>query len=537
MKRACVYVRVSTEKQAEKVSPEAQEQDGRAYCEKQGYTVVEVYRDIEKYRAGRGTVEPSATRRDRPRLNQMLADAKAGKFDVIIAWKHDRLYRGLSPMMYIFDRLKETEVEIELVKEVFDKRVAPILAWAAGEELEARRERTTMGMKGRLGQGKLVGGSGSPPYGYDYHQESGTYIINEIEADWVRKIFKWYIEDVSAKEIRRRLIAAGVPQKKNCVRRYIWHTAVIRQILKREYYVTGIFISKWAGQVFEVMIPPILDAETYQAALDRKARWKAHPAGKFRQTDQNGQFVHPIYTLAAGVLYCAACKVKMRVVRVKTKKGGHYDYYRCNNVIRRVSLPGCARQVRVNKIDAEVWGKIWRLVSEPGEFERALEKHIAALKAQETDAEGECKRLKRELEDLFIERRKYITWAGKEIIKQEDLEAQLFILNELELTLKRDLADSRLLIGNRAEQLLQLVSLFRDWVRIGHEAINLDPDTPEHVEAQFQARRRIIKGLVTRADVLSDKTVTVVAEIQFNETVLQEGVSVFTSEILTPQFE
>src|SRR3982750_2674337 len=44
-KRAAIYVRTSTERQAEKVSPEAQEADCKALCERQGYQVVEVYRD------------------------------------------------------------------------------------------------------------------------------------------------------------------------------------------------------------------------------------------------------------------------------------------------------------------------------------------------------------------------------------------------------------------------------------------------------------------------------------------------------------
>ena len=42
VKRAAIYVRVSTEKQADRVSPEAQEADCRALAERQGYTVTAV---------------------------------------------------------------------------------------------------------------------------------------------------------------------------------------------------------------------------------------------------------------------------------------------------------------------------------------------------------------------------------------------------------------------------------------------------------------------------------------------------------------
>jgi len=94
IKRAAIYIRVSSEKQADRVSPEAQEADCRALAEKQGYIVVAVYRDTTKYRVGKTLVEPSGTRADRPALRAMLSDARMGRFDVILAWREDRLYRG-----------------------------------------------------------------------------------------------------------------------------------------------------------------------------------------------------------------------------------------------------------------------------------------------------------------------------------------------------------------------------------------------------------------------------------------------------------
>ncbi|NUM43761.1 MAG: recombinase family protein [Anaerolineales bacterium] len=523
VKRAVIYVRVSTEKQAEKVSPEAQEQDGRAYCEKQGYIVIAVYRDIEKYRSGKKLVEPSGTRRDRPKFKQMLADGYGGKFDVIIAWREDRLYRGLRPMMDVLDCLKETEVEIELVKETFDKNFAPVKAWVANMELEGRRERTTMGMKGRLAQGKISGGSSAVPYGYDYHEDTGTYTINKYEADWVRNIWQWYSEGVAIHEIRRRLINAAVPQKGNKPRKYSWHTNIIRQILKREDYFTGIFISKWAGQAFEIEIPPILDKQLFEAVRKQQARWKNYPAGKTKQTNLSGQPVHPVYALAPGVIYCAACGVKMRVVRYKKRNskgiltGKYYDYYRCNNLAHLCSLSGCAGLKRIQKTDAEIWEKIWPLLSKPGALEKALEARISELQAQESNAETDCQYLEQELQNLFLERQKVVTWARKELITEDDLQVQLFSLSQQEKSLKRYLTDARLLVGNRAERLLQVVKLYREKTIIGYEVVNQNGNTPEQTAAIFEARRRIIEGLVTKVEVMEDGSVKVEAEIHLDE--------------------
>ena len=78
-KRAAIYVRVSSEKQAgdQEVSPDQQEKDCRQHCESRGYGVVKVYRDVKRYRVGGRLVQPTATRADRPAA-PWLADCVSG---------------------------------------------------------------------------------------------------------------------------------------------------------------------------------------------------------------------------------------------------------------------------------------------------------------------------------------------------------------------------------------------------------------------------------------------------------------------------
>jgi DNA invertase Pin-like site-specific DNA recombinase len=77
---AALYVRVSSEAQAEGASPDEQERDCQAVAEQHGLTVLKVYRDVERYRVKGKLVDPSGTRADRPGLVAMLADAAAGQF-------------------------------------------------------------------------------------------------------------------------------------------------------------------------------------------------------------------------------------------------------------------------------------------------------------------------------------------------------------------------------------------------------------------------------------------------------------------------
>ena len=64
-RKAVIYVRTSSESQAEKSSPAEQEADCRNLAAEKGLTIVRVYQDIEKYRVKNKLVEPSGSRSNR----------------------------------------------------------------------------------------------------------------------------------------------------------------------------------------------------------------------------------------------------------------------------------------------------------------------------------------------------------------------------------------------------------------------------------------------------------------------------------------
>ena len=111
-RKAVIYIRTSSESQGEKSSPAEQEADCRRLAAEKGLTIVHVYRDIEKYRAKNKLVEPSGSRSDRPGLLTMLKDASKGEFDGILAWREDRLYRGLRSMLMVLDAVQKYELNI-----------------------------------------------------------------------------------------------------------------------------------------------------------------------------------------------------------------------------------------------------------------------------------------------------------------------------------------------------------------------------------------------------------------------------------------
>ena len=499
-KKAGIYIRVSSERQAEKVSPEAQENDCIERCENLGYQVEDIYRDIEKYRIGNKLVEPSGTRADRPGFKRMLADAYSGRIDIIVAWREDRLYRAFRPMLDFLDCLEETDIDVELAKETFDKRITPVKAWAAKMELDAKHDRFIMGVAGRLRKGGVW--LSNPPYGYDYTE--GELLVNDEEAEWVRLIWRWFGDGDTIPEIRQRLITGGAKQKGTAPRKYVWSPYVIRQALKHDYYHTGLFLVKWDNKKYEVPIPTIIDNATYQGVKKRLARWKQYPAGNYGN-----------YALAAGSIYCSTCGVRMRAVHTKNQTGKKYLYYRCDNYGNGKALHGCVGYVQLEQTDAELWRKIWNLLSEPGRFESALQERITQLHSEEMDAGAEIEKLEQQIMNIDLERQKVITWARKDFITEDDLQVQLQALSSQEKELRRDLSDMKLLTGNRAERLIELANLYREKMIAGMKAINAEPETSEQAEHQFKYRKKIIDAIVTKVEVLGDKSICVYTEIDF----------------------
>lgn len=507
IKRAAIYVRVSREMQAQKISPQAQEKDCRAYCEEHGYIVIEVYRDTEKYRVGRRLVEPSGTRADRPQLKRMLADAAVGAFDVIIAWREDRLYRGVRPMIDVIDCIEEHGLDIELVKETFDRKMAPIKASIARMELDAKADRVEMGVAGRLSAGKVW--PSCIPYGY---RRAGDGIeLDRAEAKWVRKIWKWYADKLGPREIRQRLVAAGTPQKrKRNSKGAAWEIAIIQRMLRHEYYYTGIQKINWAGQVYDVHLPIIVDPETAQRVAKQREKNKTHPAHHLKHN-----------YLAMGVAYCVACNRKVRAKTQTIRSKGvprktPIGEYRCQRYFLGYPEPNCFRTIGAKKLDDQLWEKVWELLSDDEKFQNGIRTQIELASREESDAEGEVARLKQELDSLETERQWVITQARKGAISEADMEKQLAELQIQETETRRELAIHSRRVGNRLEKLIEFANKFRDGAQKSLAWVMTKPKSQKEADRQFAAKRELVETIVKQVKVFPDRTIKVEFEFDFS---------------------
>lgn len=504
-KKAAIYIRTSSEHQAEKASPEEQERDCRALADLHSLDVVAVYRDTERYRAKTRLVDPSGTRTDRPALLRLLQDAEKGQFSTVLAWKEDRLYRGLRAMLLVLDAIQDHKLNVILAKETFDPRMAPVKAWVAGMELESLKERMTMGVKARLRAGKA--NTGQDRYGY--RRAGEKIIVLEEEAHWVKQIFDWYNNRVPLLEIRQRLIAANAPQKGSSVPRKVnWAITSIQGILGSAMeYAHGIKVQTRAGESFTIPVDPIISEETYRKFLIVREANKTYPAHNVKRD-----------YLIAGLIYCP-CSIRWgsRSSSYKSKgvpRNKPLGVYYCGQRHPELRHVDCPKTIGSKKADDFVWGKVLEVLSEPSVLVNGARHYMDELQKRAFLAEGEHEQLQKRIDELMVERQWVITQARKGKISPDDMDFQLESLAMEEAYVKRELESANLIfeVAEVTDWESAATSYLEDLWR-GALSLNAMPETEEEKKEVFEMKRRAVLNLVERVEIGKDRKMKVVFKL------------------------
>ncbi len=138
MKRAALYMRVSSLDQ----HPETQLLDLRQMATQRGLEIVQEYTD-----------KISGVKAKRPGLDQLMADARRGKFDVVLVWASDRIARSVKHFLEILDELNRLGIEYVSLRENIDtggplgRAIIVIVAAIAELERSLIIERVRAGMR------------------------------------------------------------------------------------------------------------------------------------------------------------------------------------------------------------------------------------------------------------------------------------------------------------------------------------------------------------------------------------------------------
>ena len=148
MKRAALYMRVSTLDQ----HPETQLHDLRQMAGQRGYEIVHEFTD-----------RISGAKAKRPSLDQMMADARRGKFDVVLVWASDRLARSVKHFLDVLDELNRLNIEYVSFRENIDtagplgRAIVVIIGAVAELERNLIIERVRAGMRRARLEGQHIG--------------------------------------------------------------------------------------------------------------------------------------------------------------------------------------------------------------------------------------------------------------------------------------------------------------------------------------------------------------------------------------------
>src|SRR6476620_5760276 len=209
--RCAIYTRVSTDQGLDQDfnSLDAQYDACQAYIRSQthaGWTLLRAKYDDGGFSGGNT---------DRPALQQLLADVRAGNIDVIVVYKVDRLTRSLADFAKLVELFDQHNVSFVSVTQQFNTTTSMgrltlnVLLSFAQFEREVTSERIRDKIAASKRKGLWVGGMA--PLGYDTKDRRIT--VNEEEAELVRSIFRRYLELGSVNELLRDLRERNIRTK------------------------------------------------------------------------------------------------------------------------------------------------------------------------------------------------------------------------------------------------------------------------------------------------------------------------------------
>lgn len=309
MKRAALYVRVSTMEQAkEGYSIPAQTSKLKAFAMAKDMVVSKVYTDPGF----------SGAKLDRPALQEMITDIQKNKIDVVLVYKLDRLSRSQKNTLYLIeDIFLKNEVDFISMQESFDtstpfgRATIGMLSVFAQLERDTITERMSMGRAERAKKGHYHG-SGFVPIGYDY--VDGKLLINDYEAQIVREIFDLYVNEGKGVHHITKRMALKYPEKVKTL-------TIVKYALRNPVYLGKI---QWEEQLYDGLHEPIIDSETFDKAQDLIAEKSLIHGG-----EQHGNQLG----LLLGIIYCGHCGAKLfRHISGKVNSKYHYTYYTCRSV-------------------------------------------------------------------------------------------------------------------------------------------------------------------------------------------------------------
>jgi DNA invertase Pin-like site-specific DNA recombinase len=308
-----IYTRVSTDHGLEQDfnSLDAQYEASEAYIKSQahaGWSLIRAKYDDGGFSGGNA---------ERPALQRLLADVQAGKIDVIVVYKVDRLTRSLADFAKLVELFDQHQVTFVSVTQQFNTTTSMgrltlnVLLSFAQFEREVTSERIRDKIAASKRKGLWVGGMA--PLGYDTKDRKIT--VNKAEAQVVRTIFERYLQVGSLTRLLADLRKLGIVTKVRTLKTgktvggIPFTRGPLAHLLRNRFYVGEVLFK---GEVLPGEQPAIVDRARFDAVQARLTEQVTGQSAKRMRSeallmgrifDDRGNRMSPSHARKGGVRY------------------------------------------------------------------------------------------------------------------------------------------------------------------------------------------------------------------------------------------
>ncbi|MXO77330.1 recombinase family protein [Paenibacillus sp. OT2-17] len=471
-KKVAAYCRVSTDSEEQKESYTNQVNHYTKYIQNNlEWEMADIYAD-------EGITGTST--KNRTHFNRMIQDARNGKLDLILVKSISRFARNTLDLLKYVRELKSLGVAVFFERENINtldttgEVLLTILSSLAQDESRNISENSRWGILRGFQNGKVFCNT-TRFLGYD-KDEHGELVINEPEAEIVRRIYEEYLDGKSYQAIARGLMRDHI---KTVTGGDTWWDSSITLILTNEKYygallqqktVTVDFLThkriKNKGQEQQYFIEdnhePIVSKEIFEAVQKekkRRAKLKGSVMGESKRYSSK-------YALSSKV-YCGCCGAIFKRRTWNSNNPSKKVVWQCKTYVNEGKVACDAKSVDEQVLHSAFVRLFNRMYENKERFMKTLKANIESVLSSRVeqksllDIEGQMQQLKSDLKELVnLKLRNQID----ETVYDEETNRLSNELNELrqqKLTLDKE-EEQKANIKERVDEIIQVLSLRED---------------------------------------------------------------------------
>jgi site-specific DNA recombinase len=373
--RIATYTRISTDEVNQPYSLGSQSERLASYVASQ--------EDWEM--VGTFTDQMSGAKLERPGLTNALRAAKAGRFDLLLVYRVDRLSRSVRGLAEVLETLDAAGVGFRSATEPFDttsaagRMMVQMLGVFAEFERATIIDRVIAGMERKSSQGGWCGGH--EPFGYRAVKGEGRLAVDEAESPLIPVIFDLYANKrLGAHAIATWLRTAGLSTRAGKP----WSFKAILTVLRNRTYLGQVhFRGTWT----EAGHPPLVEEGLFNAVQAILAE---------RGEDVSKRASNSSDYLLTGLVVCGGCGRHFTGTRA-TGRNSTYRYYTCGGRQRYGTKTCAAERLPAEALDDAVVRSLLAAYEDTDLFTKAVSEAQERAQLGHSRHEGELRALDAEL--------------------------------------------------------------------------------------------------------------------------------------------